>query len=399
MPTAVDKNKPSPEWIAQIRKRYLVEREIDRALTTKLERRSGPPYTKLSLEALAEGVTSLIGANLTTPFEIADARWLAGGASKLQMGFTLDWDRPGLGRETTRMVLRTDLAESLHATSRLREYQMMNALNGQLPVPPAYWVDGHGEHLPYPGLVYGFISGVTKPSTAKSGVSGLGTWMPEPVRRALSPQFVRDLARLHTFDFSCAELSAFDVPAPGDENAHWVVNWWDRVWEEDADEEVPLMALASSWLHKHAPKAEKLSVVHGDFRTGNYLFDEATLEITTWLDWELCRIGDRHQDLAWSTSHAFATMDEDGKAELISGLMPQNEFIESYERASGLKVDCRSLHWHQILNAYSMVAMTLGTSYRVARNGKSHQDILLSWLLGVGYMLLDEMRALLEKEA
>ena len=45
-----------------------------------------------------------------------------------------------------------------------------------------------------------------------------------------------------------------------------------------------------------------------------------------------------------------------------------------------------------------MIGMTLGTSYRVARNGKSHQDILLTWLLGVGYMLLDEVRVLIEKE-
>lgn len=397
--TLIDKNKPSPDFIAQMRKQFVVEREVDRALTAKLEKRSGPAYTKLPLETLVKGVTSLIGSQLTTPFEITDAKWLAGGASKLQMGFDLNWDRPGVGRETTRMVLRTDLAESLHATSRLREYQMVNALKGHMPTPPAFWVDATGEHLPYPGLVYGFVSGVTKPSTAKSGVSGLGTWMPEDVRTQLSPQFVRDLAKLHTFDFAKAELSAFDVPKLGTENAHWAVNWWDRVWAEDAEEEVPLVALASSWLHKHAPSVERLSVVHGDFRTGNYLFDEASGQITTWLDWELCRIGDRHQDLAWSTSHAFSTLAEDGKTVLISGLMPSSEFIESYERASGLKVDAKSLHWHQVFNAYSMVAMTLGTSYRVARNGKSHQDILLAWLLGVGYMLLDEIRTLIEKGA
>lgn len=391
----IDKNKPSPEFIAQMRKRFVVEREVDRALTTKLEKRSGAPYSKLPLEALVKGVTALIAAHEKTPFEIRDAKWLAGGASKLQMGFTFQKQ----GGEPTRMVLRTDLAESLHATSRLREYQMVNALKGHLPVPPAYWVDATGEHLPYPGLVYGFVSGVTKPSTAKSGVSGLGTWMPEDVRKQLSPQFVRDLAKLHTFDFSKAQLPAFDIPKTGNENAHWAVNWWDRVWAEDAEEEVPLVALTSAWLHKHAPKVEKLSVVHGDFRTGNYLFEEASGQITTWLDWELCRIGDRHQDLAWSTSHAFSTMAEDGKTVLISGLMPENEFIERYEQASGLRVDRKSLHWYQVFNAYSMVAMTLGTSYRVARNGKSHQDILLQWLLGVGYMLLDEIRTLIEKGA
>ena len=395
----VDKDKPSPELIAAMRKRFIVEREVDRALTYKMEKRSGPPYSKLPLDALVKGVTALIAANVKDAFEIKNPHWLAGGASKLQMGFDLDWNRPGVGRTTTKMVLRTDLAESLHATSRLREFQIVNALKGHMPVPDAYWVDVLGEHLPYPGIVYGFASGVTKPSTAKSGVSGLGTWMPEDVRKALSPQFVRDMARLHTFDFRNAQLSSFDIPQTGTENAHWAVSWWDRVWAEDAEEEVPLMALASSWLHKHAPAVEQLSVVHGDFRTGNYLFNEADLKITTWLDWELARIGDRHQDLAWSTSHAFSTMTEDGKTVLISGLMPENEFIERYEQASGLKVDRKALHYYQVFNAYSMIAMTLGTSYRVAKNGKSHQDILLAWLLGVGYMLLDEVRSLIEKGA
>ena len=77
--------------------------------------------------------------------------------------------------------------------------------------------------------------------------------------------------------------------------------------------------------------------------------------------------------------------------------MPESEFIESYERTSGLTVNRKSLHYYQVFNAYSMVAMTLATSFRVARNGKSHQDILLAWLLGVGYMLLDEMRDLIEQ--
>ncbi|MDB5970312.1 MAG: Acyl-CoA dehydrogenase protein [Hydrocarboniphaga sp.] len=393
----IDKDRPSPELIASMRKRFEVEREVDRALTYKMEKRSGPAYTKLPLETLVAGLKSLIASQLKEPFEISNAHWLAGGASKLQVGFDLAWNRPGVGRETTRMVLRNDLAEALHATSRLREFQIVKALTGTIPMPPVFWVDNTGEHLPYPAIVYGFVNGVTKPSNAKSGVTGLGTYLPEDVRNKLSPQFVAHMAKMHTFDFSKAELSAFDVPQLGKQNAEWVVNWWDRVWAEDAQEEVPLMALASSWLHKNAPAVEHLSIVHGDFRTGNYLFNEADTRITTWLDWELSRIGDRHQDLAWSTSHAFSVLGEDGKTLLVSGLMPETQFLEEYEKASGLKVDKKALHYYQVFNAYSMIGMTLGTSYRVARNGKSHQDILLAWLLGVGYMLLDEMRGLIEK--
>lgn len=393
----IDKDRPSSEWIAALHRRFEVEREVDRALTCKMEKRSGPAFTKLPLEALVKGVTSLIASELKTPFEISDAQWLAGGASKLQMAFILAWDRPGVGRESTRMVLRTDLAESLHATSRLREYQIVKAMAGAMPVPPVFWVDNEARHLPYPGIVYGYVSGVTKPSNAKGNVSGLGTYMPKEVRDKLAPQFVAHLARLHTFDFRNADLSVFDIPRLGDHNTQLAVNWWDRVWEEDSDEDVPLMTLASIWLHKNAPAVEHLSIVHGDFRTGNYLFNEADCQISTWLDWELCRIGDRHQDLAWSTSRAFGTYAEDGETFLVSGLMQESEFIAAYEQASGLKVDRRSLHYYQVFNAYSMIAMTLATSYRVARNGKSHQDILLAWLLGVGYMLLDEMRDLIER--
>lgn len=212
--TAFDKDKPSPELIAHMRKQFVVEREIDRALTYKMEKRAGPPYTKLPLETLVSGLTSLIKAHLSAPFEISNAHWLAGGASKLQVGFDLTWERPGVGRETTKMVLRNDLAEALHATSRVREFQVVKALTGTIPTPPVFWVDNTGEHLPYPAIVYGFVGGVTKPSNAKSGVTGLGTYMPENVRKALSPQFVRDLAKLHTFDFRKADLSAFDIPNP-----------------------------------------------------------------------------------------------------------------------------------------------------------------------------------------
>ena len=134
--TVIDKDKPSPEWIAQMRKRFKVEREIDRALTFKLEKRAGPAYSKLPLDTLVEGVRSLIASQYGEPFEIRNPHWLAGGASKLQMRFDLNWNRPGVGRETTRMVLRNDLAEALHATSRAREFQIVNALKGTLPVPP-----------------------------------------------------------------------------------------------------------------------------------------------------------------------------------------------------------------------------------------------------------------------
>lgn len=395
--SAIDKNRPSPEWIAALRRRYPVEREIDHILTRKLERRAGPAFMPLALEVLVKGTESLIRANHPGAFTILDAKWLSGGASKLQMAFTLDWERPGVGRTRTPMVLRMEPAESIVETSRRREFQLIKAFDGVVPVPPVFWCDAEGGHLPYPALIYGFAEGVTKPSAAQSGVSGLGTHLPPELRKQLAPQFVDHLAKIHTHAFSRADLSAFDVPAPGTQCAEWGVNWWERVWEEDSDEDVPLVRLAIGWLRSNLPTLDRPGVVHSDYRVGNFLYTEHDSRISAWLDWELGRIGDRHQDLAWTTSQAFGHLDSDGKTFLVCGLMPEPAFLEAYQKASGLSVDPRTVHWYKVYNGLSMAALTLATGYRIARNGKTHQDVLVTWLMGISAMLLAEMRGLIEK--
>ena len=394
----LDKSQPGAAWIAELRARFPTEREIDRVLTRKMQRRSGPGYQPLPLETLVAGVRSLLDAELTTPYELSEARWLSGGASKLQMAFTLDWTDPKQGRIRTPMVLRMEPSESIVETSRLREFQLIRAMEGVVPVPPVYWCDAEGDHLPYPALIYGFAPGVTKPSTAASGVSGLGTQLPADLRARLAPQFVEHLAKIHTAEFLGKGLDAFDIPEIGTTQcAEWGINWWERVWEEDCDEDVPMMRLAAAWLRANLPVLDRAVVVHSDYRLGNFLFTEHDTRITAWLDWEIGRIGDRHQDLAWTTSRAFGSMSEDGKTFLTSGLMPEAEFIAAYEKATGLSVIPKTVHWYKVYNAFMMATLSLATGYRAARGSKTHQDVLVTWLIGIGPMLLDEMRTLIEE--
>lgn len=392
-----DKDRPSPEWISALRKRFCVEASVDALLTRKLERRAGPPYTPVSLSQLSEGLGSLLRKELGSSFQLSEARWLSGGASKLQMAFTLEWDRPGIGREKTPMVLRMEPAESIVETSRLREFQLIKSMEGVVPVPPVFWCDELGAHLPYPALIYGFAPGVTKPADAANKVSGAGTQLTPELREKLAPQFIDHLARIHGRDWRDAGLTAFQAPEPGIQCAVWGVDWWERVWEEDGDEEIPLLRIAANWMRRNLPVLNDPVIVHADYRLGNFLFTEHDARLTAWLDWELGRIGDRHQDLAWTTSRAFANVDTDGKTLLVCGLVPESQFIETYERASGARVDARTLHWYKIYNNYSMAILLLGSGYRIARNGKTHQDVLVTWLIGIGYMVLDQMRAQLEQ--
>lgn len=396
----IDKNRPPPAWIADLRRRYRTEAAIDRLLTRKLERRAGPGFRPLALQDMGVSLRRLLSARVMGDFTISDVRWLWGGASKLQVAFTLDWDRPGVGRERTPMVLRMEPAESIVETSRLREFQLIKAMEGVVPVPPVFWCDEEGEFLPYPGLVYGFATGVAKPSQDNDRVSGVGSVLSAGLRARLAPQFVEHLARIHTVDFSAADLSAFDRPSPGTtECAAWGLHWWERVWEEDGDKDIPLLRFAAAWLRRNMPVLDRPSIVHADYRLGNFLFTEDDGRISAWLDWELGRIGDRHQDLAWTTSRAFATPADDGRTPLVCSMMPEAAFFEAYEKASGLSVERKSLHWHKVYNAFSLVVLLLATGYRVARAGKTHQDVLVAWLIGIGYTILDDMRDQLEKGA
>src|SRR5260221_413744 len=117
----VDKDRPSAEWIAELRRRLPVEPEIDRVLVRKLLRRARGPYRPQSLQSLIDGVTALISASIGGSFQITDAQWLTGGASKLQMAFTLR----SPASPDTRLVLRMEPAASVCETSRLREFELL----------------------------------------------------------------------------------------------------------------------------------------------------------------------------------------------------------------------------------------------------------------------------------
>lgn len=395
----IDKNRPPREWIEALRRRFPCEVEIDRVLTSKMNRRAGPGYSPVSLETLRDGVKALLQVELKEPFEVREPKWLSGGASKVQMAFKLDWNQPGLGRTTTRMVLRMEPAESAVETSRLREFQLIKAFEGIVPVPPAYWVDVEGKYFPYPAIIYGFADGVVKPSGSVSNVSGTGINFGPALRPILAAQFIDHMAKIHTMDWRKADLSAFDVPAPGTQAVEWQINWWERVWEEDSNEDIPLMRFAADWLRRNMPAVDRLSVIHGDYRAGNFLYTEHDNRISAWLDWELGHLGDRHEDLGYALNLVHAHTSEDGSLLLYNGFMPKEALFEAYEKASGLSVVPRIVDYYRVLSSYKLTAVCIGTTSRIVRGGKSHQDVLLTWMIGAGYVITEDLRRTLKEVA
>ena len=387
------RDDPSEEFIARMRAAFPTETEIDLILTRKLRRRAGGPHVMLSLEEMVARVRAFLADHVTGPCEISDPHWLAGGASKTQFGFTLT----APGEPARRLVVRMEPAESLNATSRLREYQLLRAMHGVVPVPDTPWVDPDGDWLPEPGIIYAFADGVTKPSSDRARVSGAGMGFGPELRARLGPQFVAHLAAIHAHDWTADELTAFDVPERDSvQSVIWQLNRARRVWEEDRGIDLPAVEVAANWLQANAPRLDTVSVLHGDYRTGNFLFDEPSGTITAWLDWERGYLGDRHRDLAWTTTGVFGNRSDDGEL-LICGLVGEAEFFQEYERASGLAVDPGRLHYYRVFNTYQLVVSNLATGYRVVRLAKSHQDVLMAFVEGFVYPIADAMLRTLQE--
>src|SRR5438477_4679875 len=106
----------------------------------------------------------------------------------------------------------------------------------------------------------------------------------------------------------------------------------------------PVFELALSWLDRRQPKpVQRPVLVHGDYRTGNYLADETG--VTAILDWEGAHLGDPAEDLGWLCvkSWRFGSIDKPA-----GGFGSREELWSAYERAGGGKIDPMRAHWWEV---------------------------------------------------
>jgi aminoglycoside phosphotransferase (APT) family kinase protein len=392
--------QPSSEWIKSIRTSYPVEKTLDDVLTQKLVNRTqtGAHKTDFSqLESrLVDYVKSVTGQNDAV---LENLKRLTGGASKEQFTFDLSWNRtagenPTGERETRKLILRMDPAESVVETHRLREAQVLRAMWGEVPVPEIFWVDHTHESLGHPFLIAAFLEGTVQPEGGDKP-TGLGMYFEPDLREALKDQFIGHLAAIHKVDWQNKELSAFDKPTPGTTEANeWSLGLWERIWQEDTLEAHPVMENAAVWLKENMPVVDNPVIVHGDYRSGNFMYDDNE-QINAILDWELCHLGDFHEDLAYNRCKMLGTPDGEGGVR-CSGLAYFDEFVEKYEALTGYKVNYDLLTWYDVFTHYKVGSISC-TSVRVAHGRKTHLDAMMNMIGGLGFIGTSELQRLLEK--
>jgi len=291
---------------------------------------------------------------------------ITGGQSRETISFEAQWTEEG--REITRsLIIRMDPTASLLESNRDMEYGVLASLESTpVLVPKVYWLEDDEKWLGRPFFIMEKLPGTTTPNR-------LGLFAPEnpELRAKIAEQWVKILAHIHTADWKGLGLSFLGVPEAGTDCATREIDKWEKVIDKHKLEPQPILTEALLWLKNNKPEAERITLVHGDYKQDNILFENE--KITAILDWEMSHLGDPMEDLGWSCM-AFYRQD----TPLICGLLEREKFLQYYEDFSGIKVDERNVFFYGVLANVKMAAIIL-TGVRSLSDERT-RDVVLGYL-------------------
>jgi aminoglycoside phosphotransferase (APT) family kinase protein len=281
------------------------------------------------------------------------------------------------GRDIQGIVVRRDPPSSLIDTERKLEYSAYKAIfPTEIPVPEPLFLEDDPVWLGQPFCVMAEIEGAQSDVGHLSGLQ----------RRVIGEQKWHLLGKLAAMDPVALGFGEFtDIPAQ-DECAARELDYWADVIRHDEIHPQPVAWAAIRWLKANLPPpAQKLSVVHGDYRSGNFLFtpDEGIKGI---LDWEMCHVGDPLEDLAWSLDPLWSW----GEPQLAGKLLSHGEAIRLWEDTSGLEVDRKVFNWWRVFVAVKAIAIWISSSEDF-HNGAS-KDTILAY---AGWIMTDRQNRIL----
>ncbi len=267
--------------------------------------------------------------------EIENLKRMAGGSVRESWSFDATLAKDG---KTTRraLVLRRDLPGHKLVNRRRDEFLVLRAAHQEgVPVPEVLWLCEDPAVLGSDFFVMERIAGeaIARRLLRDEAYARAREVMPEQLAAILAQIHKIDLER-HHLDFlpSSSALPARDELARCEE-----------IFRELALEPHPAIELALRWLAAHMPKSSRRTLVHGDFRVGNFMFGpEGTRSI---LDWEFVHIGDPIEDVAWICVRSWR-FGEDDKP--VGGLAQREVFFTAYEKASGIALDREAAHFWEV---------------------------------------------------
>jgi len=303
-------------------------------------------------DALTLNLAKYLAAKLNAPdLTVHDLARIPGGASRETYRF-----RARHGGIERKLILRRDPPASLIETERSTEYRAYQAFHKLgLPVPEPIALELGHEALERPFFIMAEIENATVGSILAPDPYGAH-------RDKVGQQFFSILGRIAGADPNALGLADFEGAKTPDQCWRHEVARWEKVIDEDEGEPQPIARAAIRWLKRNPPPpAQKISVVHGDYRSGNFLIDSGGY-IRAILDWEMAHLGDPLEDLGWAIDPLWAHHDPSHPA----GTLARADAIGVWEDASGLKADPKALAWWEIFASLKGCAIWISAAHEYA---------------------------------
>jgi aminoglycoside phosphotransferase (APT) family kinase protein len=323
------------------------------------ETRSAPKFDPFDIETVRVRLAAFMAQQGLDDLTIGPLRRYTVGFSWVTYGFRASW-RDASGRSERDLILRVGPDNGIFGPYKAApEFTTLKALAGSgVPVPKVYWYSDEREALGAPFFVCDLVPGDAPiPWTHDGGLA-----FDEPTRINLGNQFLDALAALHTFAWEKTPVATIGGITDPAGTARGQVELWEGLLADWSERRVPMLEYAALWLKAHAPVAPRVSVVHGDFRIGNFLV--ADNRITAILDWELVRLGDPVEDLGWICLQAWR-----GKLPYMCHLFTREELFERYSALTGLKFGLADMRWWEAFGTYKLAVMHYGASHCFEKRG------------------------------
>ena len=222
------------------------------------------------------------------------------------------------------------LLRSAHAVDR--EYRVMSALaDTEVPVPQVYHLCTDNNIIGSWVYVMEYVEGsvFVDPALPELSVTQ---------RNRIYDEGNRVLAAIHSIDIELSGLEDFGSAGNYYERQ---INRWTKQYRSSETQVLESMEELINWLSKNVPVDDgKISLIHGDFRLDNIIFDTQSLEAIGVLDWELSTLGHPIADLAYLCMQR--RMERDlvipglGKLNIAElGIPSEEDFLKQYCARTG----------------------------------------------------------------
>jgi aminoglycoside phosphotransferase (APT) family kinase protein len=192
-------------------------------------------------------------------------------------------------------------------------------------------------------------------------------------RAAIYDEMNRTVAALHSVDFRAAGLA--DYGKPGGYFARQIGRW-SKQYLASVTEDIPEMDRLIDWLPANMPASalddSQVSIVHGDYRLDNFIWDHEEPRIKAVLDWELSTLGHPLADFSYHCMSWHIRPDVFrgiGGLDLAAlGIPSESEYIRRYcERTGRAHPEALLADWDFYLayNLFRLAAITQGIAKRV----------------------------------